>query len=209
MKPRKQLFKGRRRQGVYRVEPTGPDRYDPDDPRYIAMHEAGHAVAAVVVGWELRSVDIKRCRLPDGTTSVGFTDTKSVNATEVMGKGEEAAMPHLIQCLAGPLAEMQVNDRFLEYDAHRDDRENARKIACFAVCNAIETERGLEIPTEEQERNKGRIDALISSATEAAARLVNGHVRAITRVAELLTERKKLSGKEVAAIVAEHPGRTA
>ena len=56
-----------------RRESSGHGEYDPDDTRYVAMHEAGHSVAAVVLGIGMERVDIKRRRFPNGLTSVGYT----------------------------------------------------------------------------------------------------------------------------------------
>jgi hypothetical protein len=47
----------------------------------------------------LSAVDIKRRRLPDGNTSLGFTGTKAVGVQDVLGRGEVVAMPLLVQCL--------------------------------------------------------------------------------------------------------------
>src|SRR5690349_2619245 len=50
-----------------------PDDSEDDDIRFIATHEAGHAVSASVLGMNLFKVDIKRRRMPDGSMSLGFT----------------------------------------------------------------------------------------------------------------------------------------
>jgi hypothetical protein len=92
--------------------------YDPNDPRFVAVHEAGHAVSAIVLGLNLASVDIKRRRLPDGGISMGFTDTGKTGLEDIGGKGEEAALPHVIQSLTGALAESKVNERLMECNGH-------------------------------------------------------------------------------------------
>ena len=54
--------------------------YDPNGIRSVAIHEVGHAVAAVVLGLGLKSVNIRQHLLPDGRhrrsrTDAPFTDT--------------------------------------------------------------------------------------------------------------------------------------
>jgi hypothetical protein len=74
---------------------TSADTHDPDDIRYCAMHEAGHAVAAVLLGIRLNGVDLKRRPEADGAVSVGFTDAP-VPSRAIAGGGRaspEATMP--------------------------------------------------------------------------------------------------------------------
>jgi hypothetical protein len=177
------------------------DGYDANDIRYIATHEAGHAVAAVVLGSRLKSIDLKQRRLPDGRISVGFTDSQ-VDAADVAGKGEAAAMPYLIQTFAGPFAERTINHQLdASCESGGGDKEVARRIAAVAVCEAVYNDNQMVIPTEEQERNRDRIGKLIEDACEAAMHFVNEHVGTIIEVAEALIEKRELTGDEVAAIV--------
>jgi ATP-dependent Zn protease len=174
---------------------------DLNDIRYIALHEAGHAVSAVVLGTGLRKVDIKRRPLENGI-SLGFTDTGTVKLDDVLGKGEEAAMPHMIQTCSGPLAEMVENKQALAYGGFADDMASAHRIAASAFCNSIiKTESGGTLPPEEIARNKDRIDKLVESAVRSANELINGHWKAINKVRDLLVRKKELSGEEVACIV--------
>jgi hypothetical protein len=191
---------------VSRVEPSRQQPYDPNDPRFVATHEAGHAVSAIVLGFGLKSVDIKRRRVPGipGGLSMGFTDSGRVDVEDVAGKGEEAALPHIIQSMTGNMAEARVNHRLAECNGHEADMRDASRVAVVAICEA--TERGdgrLEITPEEIERNAVRLQALWERATSAAARLIDAHWPAIERVAALLLQRESLAGDEVAAIVDE------
>ena len=61
MKKPKRMFKDRQPLATVRAE-----RYNPNDIRYIATHEAGHAVSAILLGINLKSVDIMTRRLPNG-----------------------------------------------------------------------------------------------------------------------------------------------
>jgi hypothetical protein len=117
-------------------------------------------------------------------------------------KGEEAALPHIIQSMAGPIAESGVNPRIGEFDGHTEDVDGARRIAAFSICTLTRREDGnLEATSEELERNADRLQALWKRGVDAAAQLVDAHHPAIKRVAALLLERTSLTGDEVAAIV--------
>lgn len=183
-----------------------PDRGNPNDLRYIAHHEAGHAVSAVVLGFPLRTVDIKRRPMPGGQVSMGFTDTGPVGIKEVAGKGEAAARRLIVQCMTGPLAEMEVNPRLLEEGGDRQDRADAMRTATVAMC--VPQDRGggrMEISSAEQVRNKDRINALVMSSLQEAAELVATHWPAIHRVADLLIRRQSLTGDEVTEVVRTAP----
>ena len=73
--------------------------------RYIATHEAGHAVSAVVLGLPLDSVDIRRRTLSDGRISVGFSDTGHIKVNDVKRMDEKTLISHLSSIMAGPIAE--------------------------------------------------------------------------------------------------------
>jgi cell division protease FtsH len=185
-----------------RREPARRGGDDPNDIRYVATHEAGHAVSAVVLGLGLVSVDIQRRFLPNGAVSLGFTSTRPLLNAEVRGKGEEAAMPHLMQRLTGSLAEAAVNRHAKVTGGDAQDLETARRIATFAICRAVDHGGGkMTITPEELRRNEPRIARFLQAGQEAAARLVSEHRETIARVADLLLERKELAGAEVDAIV--------
>jgi ATP-dependent Zn protease len=178
-----------------------PERLAPNDIRYIAVHEAGHAVAAVVYGLTIHGVDIRRRRLPDGMVSMGFTQCP-VDAQDVAGKGEAAAKPYVVQVLAGPIAEATINPDYFRCkgsDAH--DRESARMIATIAVCEAVHRDGRVGITPEEQERNQDRIGKFLKEACEEVGNFVHQNTQTIVEVANALIERESLTGDEVAAIV--------
>ena len=65
--------------------------YDPDDLFFIATHEAGHAVAAIILGFPSTSVDVNRRTRPDGLTSAGTTHTEEINPKDAVGKGDRSS----------------------------------------------------------------------------------------------------------------------
>src|SRR4051794_25962540 len=134
------------------------------DPGHTALHEAAHAVSAIVMGIPLRSVDTKARRIGD-VVSCGFTDTGPLNARDVRGKGEDAAMPHLVQKFAGPAAELCVNKLATRDGPGISDFDCARRIAAVAICDATQQADGsMLIPPEELRRNESRLCALLGSA---------------------------------------------
>ena len=185
--------------------PASPDFYD---GRFIAFHEAGHAVAAVVLGIGLQSVDIEESELPGsgfslGKTNLGMRDV----AAEILGKGEDVVKPFLVQMLAGAVAESIVNSAVTtgEYQTHKKDVEQAWKFAMMAICEYTDTGDGhARFSEAEQRRCLPRMEALMGSAREDTYQVIRENREAITAVAELLLERTRLEGAEVAAIVAVH-----
>jgi hypothetical protein len=54
-------------------------------PYRVAMHEAGHAVAMVVVGFDVISVDIRPRRILGAFLDRGATAMRVVNAEQLIG----------------------------------------------------------------------------------------------------------------------------
>ena len=79
MKKPKRMFKERRVSG--RVPA-------PVELRKTAFHEAGHAVSAIVLGLELRSVDIKLRQHPDGGISLGTTNCPGIANADLLGQSD-------------------------------------------------------------------------------------------------------------------------
>jgi hypothetical protein len=187
-----------------RYNPNTGKRYDPNDVRYIATHEAGHAVAMVVLGLELNGVDIKKRQMPSGT-SMGFTDAPVV--FDRAGVGAEAARPHLISTAAGPLAEGMIAGHGADMEGwklgYQNDVDAGRRIAAFAFCDLTVLEGRSEISPAEQMKHADEIQALIEETTRAAALLVEEHRAAIIRVADALIERTALTGDEVRDLVTQ------
>jgi hypothetical protein len=203
-KPKKSIFKARARTGISKAEPAAFDSDDQNAPLYIATHEAAHAVAAVLLGLRLRSVDIKTLPLDRDHVSAGFTDTGEIVRSEIAGKGEAAVKAELITSLVGPLAELRVNPRFYDYKHVASfDFQKANELARLAVVDPTQTDEEGYALAEERERTEPLARALYDSAFTAAAKLVEAHYPIISKVAQLLMARRELSGEEVRAVVEE------
>lgn len=150
--------------------------YDSNDVRFIATHEAGHAVSAVVLGIGLESADIHRHRLPDGGVSLGFTKTSPLHHTDITGKGEDGAIHHEVQCLTRPLAEAVVNPLAVYTDGDHHDVESARRIAAVALYRAGDDGGNMTIIPVEIQRNAERLAWLVSAAYEAVGPVVSENI---------------------------------
>jgi ATP-dependent Zn protease len=175
---------------------------DPNDPRLIAMHESGHAVAAVLLGIEVRGVDLKQRFLADGRVSVGFTNTAGVAVKDLAGAGEEVAMPFLIQTMAGPIAEMSMAGfpQDLAYGMDHDF-EQIRKMIALTLCEGESSGETLVILPAEMEAKQDVIKRVYETIHARTLDLVQANLPAIRAVADALRTRIELTGNEVREIV--------
>jgi hypothetical protein len=175
----------------------------------VALHEAGHAVAACVLGIPLVRVDIIPNTWPDGKQTLGFTECPI--QLELVGATEEYLMPHLIQAVAGSMGE-GLAANFANCPTVSDpagwtqDMETARLILVNAFCQHECGPDGVFfIPLEEIQRKTDYMNGVKFKAIEGAESLIKEHAAAVLHTAGELIVRKSLTGSEVAAIVAANP----
>src|SRR4051812_25447188 len=80
-----------------------------DERLCTAMHEAGHAVAAVVHGIAVGRVNVIGEMLPDGRPGLGFNEIAYPHLHSLFGRGGDAAWPLLVTLFAGSFAEELVD----------------------------------------------------------------------------------------------------
>jgi ATP-dependent Zn protease len=180
------------------------DSYEdnPNHPHFVAVHEAAHAVAAVVLGVNLNSVDVRRRRLPDGRLSVGFTDTGPQDLSDTSESRESEGRCALIQAMVGGVAEAELNPKMWEHTGMEGDLADARRIAAMVFCEPVRRPDGrYEISSEQQARHQREINELIDSCNKSARNLVTSYWPEIVQVANELLERESLTGAEVEEIV--------
>ena len=176
------------RSGHVTRSPAKAEGEDPNDIRFIATHEAGHAVSAVVLGLPLTTVDIKRRNLLGGLISMGFTAIKPLAIQDLVGRGAEVAMPRLVQCLTGIAAEARVIvSAFKTTGQFSQEEGECWRIATFALASPITTADGMGgITREEHRRIEPQVLALIQAAEREAEQLVGVHWKAIQAVTQAL-----------------------
>jgi hypothetical protein len=176
---------------------TEPDNKKPLRLAATATHEAAHAVAAVVLGLELRSVDIRKEKMPGGVRLGGAI----VGIDDFVGKGKDAAMPYLVLSIVGSMAEADINPDCFDEFTNGYDIKYASAIAAAALYKGPLHSDVVRVDAQELERIRPHVNELLDSATEAAEEFVNEHYLVIAQVAELLLKREELTGDEVRAIV--------
>src|SRR4051794_24489287 len=72
-----------RRKPRARPEP----RYDPGHVKFSAVHEAGHAVVAFVLGIPLGTVSAERQRLGDGSFVAGYARIEMLESDDLLERG--------------------------------------------------------------------------------------------------------------------------
>jgi hypothetical protein len=220
MKPPKRLFKDRprdeddRKPRVPLIAPVAPlpvpevkrtpiaQHFSPVERRYTATHEAGHAVAAIMLGIPLIGVDIIPRIIEEGW-SRGKCDTAKITVGELNAKGEEGVGPYIIQILAGYLAEKRVNPNAREQGGWRLDFKGAWEYALGVCCEFTPSREGgqMMITGADKECVKDRAREILRAGKRDAERFVEDNEAAIGAVRDELLRRKKLTGDEVAAIV--------
>lgn len=165
-----------------------------EERRITAWHEAGHAVAAVLLGIEVSVVSV----LPDaeGLGRYSRTDTE----LPILARGAPSSRTGrlLLVALCGLAAQ-----RLIQPDAHdrdgRDDLWGARTVEPLLGEYPSRADRRAAWTAARQ--------VVILAARQQAADLVQRHRRRIELVASALMERDELTGEEVRRIVAEARAR--
>jgi hypothetical protein len=179
---------------------------DPNCMRSVARHEAGHAVAAVVLGLELKSVSIGLQGEPDGQISLGATHISYGEDYQIAGRGATAVVPRLIPIFAGIAAESAVNPAAFEAGAFDAAISRTVTLATVAYCVSSDCGNGQRrIAKSELDRNKIWIEAVLAISRSVASSLVDAYRAAIDTIANQLVSQGSLTCAEVHTIVLANP----
>lgn len=156
------------------------------DRKQTAIHEAGHAVVARVLGVAAGEVTIR----PTEDQSIGHSIIADPRFIWQRGDGSKskAAKSFAVALFAGAEAERLI----LQSQDVGDGIDRERATACLAWAGAVRGASfvGDDVFERHEERLRGR-----------AAQLVQQHRLKIERVADALIERQTLSGAEVDALL--------
>lgn len=165
-----------------------PHRRSPSALRRTAVHEAGHALAAYVLGLECSKVSI----VPDWDAGEAGHCTYPTDPLEIMGQWDTTGVWHrtersaqrasAIALLAGAAAEREVLGRAGPGAA--DDRRRAGWLV------------------DDLTPAQGNVRHTLARLERTAARLVHRHRAALARVADTLVAQRTLDGEQVRALVA-------
>jgi ATP-dependent Zn protease len=147
------------------------------DIKHTAYHEAGHAVIAIRLGYEVKKASIVRRQ--------GVLD-------RVTTRNRTSSPDDIRFDLAGQLAEALVNsnDEQIQIGAHSDWRSTRRSVREFVALGFIGDQEG---------------GTLIDELLQEIRALVRRDREAIGRVADALLTRKTLTGAEIKRIMEEVP----
>ncbi|MBI4884878.1 MAG: AAA family ATPase [Actinobacteria bacterium] len=180
--------------------------YHPDERRRVAIHQAGHALTAALVGRDVKLASILRRSGVLGMVQHGDVDERFLRTPS-------EARDIMMVTLAGRAAEVQ---EFGEASSGvADDLRTATVIAAELVglLGAGDTLLNLGAAMPANEGNvvevvladsaaRAKAEGLMNAAADRAACAVLEHRRALLALADALVEQDELSGDEVHIIVA-------
>jgi Cdc6-like AAA superfamily ATPase len=184
------------------AEASPPEPRSPAELRACAIHEAGHAVVAVVLGHTLQGVSLQLVGTSGGMTRLehaGFVSTRAVIEEDiVIGLAGRAA-----DCVLGAGASTGAVG-----DLAGATRQLSALHASFGLGKSL-LHRAAAEDACDLVRRDGRfaqsIEADLQRLLHRAITLVTAHRSAVIAVAEALLARRVLSGAEVEALVQAHP----
>jgi len=189
--------------------PRHPDsvlRLTPNEMQRVAVHEAGHAVAALRSRSGSREVTFVSI-VPRTNGSLGFTATPPAEGA-VMTRDE--VLERLRTMLAGRAAEALVygpeNVSLNAGGGESSDLAVATRTATYTVCSAgLGSDGSLHWTSSPTAAQLKQVDRMLRSAYREAERLLRTHRAELDALAEALVERQELDGDAVRALLAGIP----
>ncbi|HEV7888314.1 MAG TPA: AAA family ATPase, partial [Acidimicrobiales bacterium] len=201
-------------QGIDRVAHGSQRRgalLDPSERRRIAVHEAGHAVVAALLGFGPSIERVSVLARGRVLAAVEHAEGDAVLLTEDQARRRLAAL------LAGRSAEIVVcgspstgaeDDLAAATELGVDlaarygmSRLGPRRLLARDADLHLGSASALDTSEATRKRLDAEVDRLLEDAEEEALRLVAGHRRAVEALAEALAEHESLEGAELAALL--------
>ena len=176
-----------------------------DDRRAIAVHEAGHAIAAATVEGAKRpqkATIVPRGRALGVVLSTPKEDRKLISRQQLMGD--------IIVCLAGRAAELKESGAAGVSTGAEDDLKQATSLAArmAALWSMGAPGPVLSISDDSspvaRQRAEERAQAIIDDAWTQALECLDRHRKAHAALVAALLERETIEGAEIDAIVTAH-----
>ncbi|MBD9596121.1 AAA family ATPase [Ensifer sp. ENS05] len=192
--------------------PPAPE-LPPDYLRSVAVHEAGHAIVAVELGFgELVSVNIASYAIPGNGDQVGGA---TYAMPRHMRRTRAAYLDNIAVTLAGIAAETVVFDAFFDGAAgsHTADLNTVTRTATLLEAglgmghtlmvadNAMNRLEALRASDPEMRK---RVHEVIANEFERAKDIIGARRPAVDEIAARLIQTKSLSGDEVREIIERH-----
>jgi ATP-dependent Zn protease len=173
------------------------------DMRCTAFHEAGHAVAAVLL-----NVPFDRVYIVQRTNqTVGYQGmqlgqvVRTFDKSSVAGKVDEAKR-QTIQILAGPYGETLAYSNLLpDLGQDTSDVQDAFSVLRFALCNFVQSGGNVTFDPKDVQDEWGRMNQIIGECSAEAAQLIQKHAAAVGKVANELLSKGELTYDQVAALM--------
>ena len=180
--------------------------------RKIAYHEAGHAVAARILG--VRVPYIAMIPIDDGSPAMAMAEAASWAARNASPADQQRACEIDIKiAMAGPYAQQRYEGRHQRYDPDFSapkghDDFNIMSMAIHHLLRATGKETpadGEQVQIELSDDDQVYLRALLARLWEETETLVSGNRAAIERVAETLMVRDLIDEAELDALISNRP----
>jgi hypothetical protein len=183
--------------------PGGAQRLTPQEMRRVAIHEAGHALCALLGDFD-RRVPAFVSIVPRANGSLGFVATAPSEST-IATRRELAERLRMI--LGGRAAEALVfgeDDLSLGSGGGRgSDLEVATRIATHLVCQAgLGADGALHWADQPSPSQQRQVEGLLRSAYDDALRLLRRNRDALERIARALEREQELDGAAIESLLA-------